>query len=102
MSLLQELKQRKVFRAAAVYCVLAWGILQVLDVVSEPLSLPLWFSTITIVLLAIGFPIALVFSWIFDLGPDGPKRTTIDENAKATGRGSFEVALLFALIIGIG
>ena len=102
MSLIQELKQRKVFRVAAVYVVLAWGILQVLDVVSEPLNLPLWFSTVTILLLAIGFPIALVFSWIFALGPEGPTLAVSDTSDTTGVRSSFEVALLFVLIIGIG
>jgi hypothetical protein len=102
MSLFRELKQRKVFRVAAVYVVLAWGILQVVDVVSEPLSLPLWFSTVTILLLAIGFPIALVFSWIFDFGPQGPTRTVTDTSATTGVRSVFEVMLLFVLITGIG
>ncbi|MEP1470403.1 MAG: hypothetical protein ABJK25_05480 [Halieaceae bacterium] len=102
MSFIQELKQRKVFRVAAVYVVLAWGILQVLDVVSEPLSLPLWFSTVTILLIAIGFPIALIFSWIFDLGPEGPTRTVSDTSASKGVRGTLEVGLLCVLIAGIG
>jgi len=102
MSLFQELKQRKVFRVATVYLVLAWGVLQVVDVVGEPLSLPLWFSTVTILLLAIGFPIALVFSWIFDFGPQGPTRTVKDTSAPAGVRSSLEMVLLFVLISGIG
>jgi hypothetical protein len=102
MSIIRELKQRKVFRVAAVYAVLAWGILQVVDVISEPLSLPLWFSTVTILLLAIGFPVALIFSWIFDFGPEGPTRTVTDASATTGARGGFEVALLVVLIIGIG
>jgi len=102
MSLFQELKQRKVFRVAALYVVLAWGILQVVDVVSEPLSLPLWFSTVTILLLALGFPIALIFSWIFDFGPEGPTQTVTDNSATTGVRSGFEVTLLFLLIIGIG
>lgn len=102
MSIIRELKQRKVFRVAAVYAVLAWGILQVVDVISEPLSLPLWFSTVTILLLAIGFPVALIFSWIFDFGPEGPTRTVTNASATTGDRGGFEVALLVVLIIGIG
>ena len=62
MSIIEELKQRKVFRVAAVYAVVAWGVLQVLDVIAEPLNLPAWFSTVTVLLLAGGFPIALIFS----------------------------------------
>ena len=90
MSFLQELKNRKIFRVAAVYAVVAWGVLQVVDVVSDPLSLPPWFSTAVIVLLGIGFPIALVFSWIFDLGPEGPTRTVSDAGAAIGVRGGIE------------
>lgn len=102
MSFLQELKNRKVFRVAAVYAVVAWGVLQVVDVISGPLGLPPWFSTAVIVLLGIGFPIAMVFSWIFDLGPDGPTRTITDSGSAVGIRGGVEVALLVLLIIGIG
>ena len=102
MSIIQELKQRKVFRVAAVYTVVAWGILQVVDVISEPLSLPHWFSTVTILLLAIGFPIAILFSWIFDVGSEGPTRTVTSGSAALGFRGGFEVALLLLLIVGIG
>jgi hypothetical protein len=102
MSIIQELKQRKVFRAAAVYVVVAWGILQVVDVISGPLSLPHWFSTVTIVLLAIGFPIAILFSWIFELGSEGPTRTVTSGSTALGVRGGFEVALLLLLIVGIG
>lgn len=102
MSIIEELKQRKVFRAAAIYAVVAWGILQVVDVISGPLSLPQWFPTMTIVLLGVGFPIALVFSWIFDIGPEGPTRTVVASDAPAGARGGFEVLLLLLLIVGIG
>ena len=102
MSIIQELKERKVFRVAAVYVVVAWGILQVIDVISDPLNLPQWFSTLTIVLLGIGFPIAMIFSWIFDIGPSGPTRTVTDAGTSIGVLGGFEVALLLLLIVGIG
>lgn len=102
MSIIKELKRRKVFRVAAVYLVIAWGILQVIDVINDPLNLPQWFSTVTILLLAVGFPIAIVFSWIFDIGPDGPTRTLTDKNVTVGFRGGIEIALLVLLIMGIG
>ena len=73
MSLLGEIKRRKVFQVAAVYAVVAWLIIQIVDVVSEPLSLPIWFDTVAILLLAIGFPIAVILAWAFDLTPQGIK-----------------------------
>ena len=73
-SFLGEIKRRKVFQVAAVYAVVAWLIMQVVDVVNEPLSLPAWFDTVVILLLAIGFPIALILSWAFDLTSEGVVR----------------------------
>ena len=52
MSLLREIKRRKVFQVAAVYTVVAWLLIQIIDVVNDPLSLPAWFDTVIIVLLA--------------------------------------------------
>lgn len=102
MSLIQELKQRKVFRAAAIYVVSAWVILQVVDVVSEPLGLPLWFSTAVIVLLAAGFPLALLFSWIFDVAPARAALADSGEGMPMSARSNLEVVLLLVLIIGLG
>jgi len=102
MSILSQLKQRKIFRTAAVYAVVAWAILQIVDVIAAPLNLPDWFATMAIVLLAMGFPIALIFSWIFDLGPQGVTRTTADVGTPLGFRGGFEIALLLLLTVGIG
>lgn len=75
MSFLGEIKRRKVFQVAAVYLVASWLIMQVVDVVAEPLLLPDWFPRVVIVLLAVGFPIAIILSWAFDLTPAGVERT---------------------------
>lgn len=66
-----EIKRRKVFQVAAVYAVVAWLLVQIVATVEEPLGLPMWFDTGIIVLLAVGFPIALVFAWAFEITPDG-------------------------------
>ena len=102
MSLIQEMKQRKVFRVAAMYAVVAWAVLQFLDVVAEPLSLPPWFFTSVTILLGVGFPFAIIFSWIFDVVPARDV-----ENAEAVGsslglRTGVEIALLLVMIAGIG
>ena len=75
MSLYSELKDRKVIRVAGIYLVVAWIIMQVVDVVSEPLYLPEWFPTAVILLLVLGFPFALIFSWIFDATPAAGSRS---------------------------
>ena len=76
MSFLAEIKRRKVFQVVAVYAVVAWLIIQMVDVVSDPLNLPEWLDTVVIVLLAVGFPLAVVLAWAFDITPEGVKRDT--------------------------
>jgi len=71
MSLLRELKRRRVFQTAAMYLVAGWLVVQVVDVVKEPLQLAPWFHTVVIIVVAIGFPIALMLSWVFDLTRGG-------------------------------
>jgi Tol biopolymer transport system component len=71
MSLWQELQRRKVFRVAAVYAVTAWILVQIVTAIAEPLSLPDWVDTFVIVVLGVGFPVALIFSWAFDVTPGG-------------------------------
>jgi hypothetical protein len=72
-SFLGEIKRRKVFQVAAVYAVVAWLTIQIVDVISEPLNLPDWLDTVVIILLAVGFPIAVILAWAFDLTPEGIK-----------------------------
>ena len=86
MSFFAELKRRKVAQVAAVYLVVAWLIAQVIDVIEDPLSLPPWFATVVIVLLAVGFPIAVILAWAFDITPDGVTRTAADSATPASSR----------------
>jgi len=78
----QELKRRKVVRVIVVYSAAAFVILEVVDIITPALLLPSWTITLVIVLLAIGFPIAIIFSWIFDITPKGIKKTEPVELAK--------------------
>jgi len=68
---LGELHRRKVLRVAASYAIVAWLLLQVAEVTFEPLHVPDWVMTMVVLLAIIGFPIALVLAWAFDLTPDG-------------------------------
>jgi len=71
----QELKRRKVFKVAALYAGTAFIILEAVNNLVGPLHLPDWTPTLVIVLLGIGFPFSLIFSWIFDITPQGLKKT---------------------------
>ena len=70
MSLLDELRKRRVFRVAVAYAVVAWLLLQVASVVLPALRLPEWTVTFTTILLLLGFPVAVVLSWSFDVVRD--------------------------------
>jgi len=73
----QELKRRNVFRVGVAYIVVSWVALQFVDVVQDPLNLPAWLPKVVIVLLAIGFPIALIISWAFEMTPQGLVKTAV-------------------------
>lgn len=83
-SLLGEIKRRRVFQVAAVYAVVAWLLVQIVATIEEPLSLPAWFDTAVIVFLGIGFPIAVILSWAFDLTPKGVMRTPPSAGAESS------------------
>ena len=71
MGLISELKRRNVFRMAVLYVIAAWLIMQVTDVLKDPASLPDWVGPAILGLLTIGFPIALLFSWFYEITPEG-------------------------------
>ncbi|MFC3717397.1 TPR end-of-group domain-containing protein [Luteimonas soli] len=70
-----DLKRRRVIRVLLLYAVAGWIVIEVASVVLPALNLPPWSVTLVIVLVALGFPIAVVMGWMFDLGPGGVART---------------------------
>ena len=75
MSFWEEIKRRKVGRVAVAYSIVAWLLVEVVVTVEAPLSLPDWIDTVVIVLVLVGFPLALILSWVFDLTSTGIVRT---------------------------
>ena len=75
MPLLAELKRRHVFRIAAAYVVGAWIAIQVGATVAPLLGMPDWVPRLVVLVAIIGFPIAVVLAWIYDLGERGIERT---------------------------
>ncbi len=74
MSLFDELKRRNVIRVGAMYAVIAWLILQIADVVLGNIVAPDWVFRAVLLLVILGFPLALLFAWAFELTPQGLKR----------------------------
>lgn len=80
-----ELLRRRVMRVATVYAVISWIIIEVSSTVLPPLHLPAWTVTLVIVLVALGFPLAVIMAWMFDLGPHGVERTRARRHTDASG-----------------
>ena len=74
-SFFAELKRRNVYKVAIAYAVVAWLLMQIATQVFPFLEIPNWAIRLVIMLIVIGFPIALVIAWAFELTPDGLKRT---------------------------
>ena len=72
---LAELKRRHVYRIAVAYGVVAWLLIQVATQVFPFFEVPNWAVRLVVMLLALGFPIALILAWAFELTPEGIKRT---------------------------
>src|SRR5438876_6694108 len=80
-----ELKRRNVYKVAIAYAVVAWLLMQIATQVFPFLEIPNWAIRLVIMLIVIGFPIALVIAWAFELTPEGLKRTEFaDESPKKT------------------
>ena len=99
MSILGEIKRRKVLQVAAIYAVTTWLLVQIVATVESPLRLPEWADTLVIVLLAVGFPIALVFAWAYELTPEGIKRD--DDKRPSTLSNAASNRRLDFIIIGV-
>ncbi len=67
----QEIKRRKVVRVITVYAASAFVILELVSIITDPLKLPEWTLSLIIVLLCVGFIIAVILSWIYDIHPGG-------------------------------
>ena len=105
MSFFSELKRRNVVRMAALYGVASWVILQVADVLFEAMDLPATSVRLVVAILLLGFPLVLIFSWIYELTPEGLKREKdIDRSASivdGTAR-KLDVVIIVLLIAAIG
>ncbi len=103
--LFEELKRRNVVRIGIAYLVMGFIILQILDVIVEPLHLPDWTATFVIVLLVIGLPVALFFSWAYELTSQGLKKTVEvdadDSIIHSTGR-RLDFIIIGALVVALG
>src|SRR5881409_1140371 len=99
-----ELKRRNVYKVAVAYAVVGWLLIQVATQVFPFLDIPNWAIRLVILLTALGFPIALIIAWAFELTPEGIRRTEDADAAGQRSRGGIWMALVViaaALSLGL-
>ena len=97
MSLIAELQRRKVFKVGAAYLVVAWLAVQAASIGFPAFDAPPWALRIFILIALLGFPIAVVMAWVFDITPEGVK---LDANATGSKRLFAVATSLIALAVG--
>jgi len=108
LSLFDELKRRNVFRVTFAYVIVAWLLLQISDTLVPALHLPGWFHSGVAFVLILGFPVAIIMAWAFELTPEGVKREKdLDRSepiAEPTGRklNNTVIAVLTVAIVILG
>ncbi len=97
-----ELKRRNVYKAAVAYAVVAWLIVQVATQVFPFFDVPNWAIRLVVILLVLGFPAAMIFSWAFEITPEGIKRESEIEADKSiaprTGRKLIAITAALAVV----
>jgi TolB-like protein/Flp pilus assembly protein TadD len=85
-----ELKRRNVYKVAVAYAVVGWLLIQAASIILPTFEAPPWILKVVIFVLIIGFPVALIFAWAFELTPEGLKRTedvdVTESMTRRTGR----------------
>ncbi len=94
-----ELRRRKVVQAAATYAVVAFVVLQLAEITYDPLGLPGWALTWTVLAAVLGFPVVMVLAWFFDVSRRGLTR---DQSAGGATGPAFAVAVVLLTVAGIG
>ncbi len=86
----QELKRRRVIRVTVLYAIAGWIVIEVSSTVLPNLNLPQWSVTLVTVLVVLGFVLAVVLAWAFDIGPGGVHRTPSQQDLAASMSGEPE------------
>jgi len=100
-----ELKRRNVVRVAIAYAIVSWLLIEVSTTTFPMLNLPGWAATLVTVLLLIGFPVAVIFAWAYELTPEGLKKEKDIERSEsithATGR-NLDFVIIAMLVVALG
>ena len=103
MSFIAELQRRNVIRVAITYVVAAWVLTQVMEIATDAFGAPDWVLKIFIVIVALGFIPALIFSWVYELTPEGIKRESeVQRDESITGQTAKRLNIaVIALLVAV-
>ena len=102
MSFFSELKRRNVFRVGAAYLVVAWLLVQVVDTLGDMFAMPEAFGRGVVILLVIGFPVALIISWIYEMTPKGVvTQEAVDAGIKTTSGRKLNTVIIGGLALAL-
>src|ERR1051326_571836 len=97
-----ELKRRNVYKVAVAYAVIAWLLIQAASILFPTFEAPAWVMKVFVAVIVLGFPVALVFSWAFELTPEGIKReedvSPNESVTRHTGRKIVALTIVAAVI----
>src|SRR5437667_5715969 len=93
-----EMKRRNVYKVAVAYAVVSWLLIQIATQVFPFFEIPNWCVRLVVLLIVVGFPIALVIAWAFESTPEGIKRTAVADAAREHSRGK---AWIYIVIVGV-
>src|SRR5881409_1343367 len=102
MNFFAELKRRNVYKVAVAYAVVAWLIIQAASIFLPAFDAPPWVMKVFIIVIILGFPVALIFSWAFEITPEGIKLESEIEPStsitRKTGRKLVAITAVLAVI----
>src|SRR6059058_2928160 len=102
MNFFAELKRRNVYKVAVAYAVVAWLLIQAASIFFPAFEAPPWVMRIFIIVIVLGFPVALVFSWAFEITPEGIKLESkvvpYDSIRRRTGRKIIGMTVALAIV----
>jgi adenylate cyclase len=96
---LSELKRRKVYRVSIAYGIAAWVLAQIVELITDSFEVDPWVMQMIITILMLGFPVTLILSWIFDIGPEGIERTLPKDVNTPTESEPISVKLVIGILV---
>lgn len=102
-SFFAELKRRNVYKVAVAYAVVGWLLVQVATQVFPFFEIPNWAVRLVVLLLILGFPVALILSWAFEITPEGIKRESkVSPNESITHHTGRKIVAVTVVYLGLG